>query len=124
MTRQRNDDHSTEFGIWLRKIKEIDSSLGFTATNIDYIWHNYKTGDWMLIEEKRYNRDVSFTQKEMFKLVNKAIKNGHNSKKYRGFHLLVFEKTSPEDGKVFLDRKEVTKEELLKFLKTFQMPNT
>ena len=35
---------------------------------------------------------------------------------YYGFHLLQFEKTTFEDGKVFFDRKEVTKEELIKLM--------
>lgn len=48
------DKNSTEFGLWLREEKEIDSSLGFIATNLDYVWCNYKNGLWMIIEEKRF----------------------------------------------------------------------
>jgi len=53
MTKPRFDDKSTEFGLWLRNQKEIDSGLGYITSNLDYIWRNYNTGDWMLIEEKR-----------------------------------------------------------------------
>ena len=63
MTRQRNDSHSTEFGIWLRVQPQIDSSLGFLASNIDYCWTNYKTGEWMFIEEKRYNTAIKYCLK-------------------------------------------------------------
>jgi hypothetical protein len=114
MTRKRNDIHSTEFGLWLRDQKEIDSSLGFITTNLDYIWENYKTGEWMLIEEKRYQSDVCFSQRQQLKNLNKRI---GDRTRYKGMHLLQFEKTSPEDGKIFLDRKEISKDQLLLFLK-------
>ena len=114
MTLQRFDDHSTEFGIWLRKQIEIDSKLGFLATNIDYMWQNYKTNKWMLIEEKRYGSDVKFWQKTMFKILHHLCKLDKN---FKGFHLIVFENTSPEDGKIWLDRKEITKDILIKFLR-------
>jgi len=114
MTRQRIDNHSTEFGIWLRKQKTIDSSLGFTATNIDYVWRNYKTDQWMLIEEKRYGSSLSFVQKEIFRIIDFVCRKDSN---YCGFHKIIFEKTSPEDGKIFLDNMEISKDFLLSFLK-------
>lgn len=113
MTKQRNDSHSTEFGIWLRNQPEIDSKLGFLASNIDYCWTNYKTGDWMFIEEKRYNAGVKYWQHKLFALIHKACQR---DQKYKGFHLIVFENTSPDDGKIFLNKKEITKDELIKFL--------
>jgi len=113
MTRQRNDNHSTEFGEWLRKQKEIESELGFVASNIDYLWSNYKTKKWMLIEEKRYNCEINFCQKELFTKLHNAIDDPN----YKGFHLVQFENTSPDDGKIYLDREEITKEELIKFLR-------
>lgn len=113
MTQQRRDNHSTEFGLWLREQSQIDSKLGFTATNIDYMWQNYKTGEWMLIEEKRYMAQVKFPQSKMFDILNKSIKDV----KYKGLHFIVFEKTSPYDGRVYLDGKEVSVEQLVKFLR-------
>lgn len=112
MTRKRNDSHSTEFGLWLREQPEIDSSLGYVATNIDYVWHNYKTGEWMLIEEKRYMAEPSYAQRQVFRVVNKAIRDS----KYKGFYLIQFENTTPDDGRIFLDRKEISKEQLISFL--------
>ena len=115
MTQQRRDNTSTEFGIWLRKQKEIDSQLGFTTTNIDYLWTNYKTGDyWMLIEEKRYGRMPGYSQVEMYKLVDRTSKT---DPKYRGFHVLIFEKTNPSDGGIWIDGKYINKEDLIKFLR-------
>lgn len=114
MTRQRYDDKSTEFGLWLREQKELDSKLGFVATNIDYVWRNYRTKDFMIIEEKRYLGKSTFAQKQIFHLINWICKK---HPKYKGFHYLKFEKTNPEDGRIFLDNQEISKEELIEFLK-------
>ncbi len=110
MTKQRYDKHSTEFGLWLREQKEIDSKCGFVATNIDYLWRNYKTRKWMLLEEKRYLSNLSFSQRDSFKILHKACVG---SPDYLGMHLLVFEKTDPEDGRIFWDRQEISKLQLL-----------
>lgn len=113
MTTQRRDEHSTEFGIWLRKQEDIDSKDGYIATNIDYMWKNYKTLEWMLIEEKRYKSCVKTWQSSMFKQLDTALKTDPN---YKGFHVVIFEKTSPEDGDIYLDGEKVTKLQLTKFL--------
>ena len=115
MTRQRNDSHSTEFGLWLRKQKEIDSSLGYIASNIDYMWMNYKHGLWMLIEEKRYGKGLTFPQETMFPIIDKACKS---DVAYRGLHVLVFERTNPDDYLwIQRDGVEITLTELMRLLK-------
>ena len=113
MTKSRYDEHSTEFGLWLREQPEIDSGLGFVATNLDYIWANYKTGEWMLIEEKRYGREPQLYQRQLFEKVDKLCRQ---DKLYRGFHILVFQHSNPDDGKIWLDEQPVTKDQLLDFL--------
>ncbi len=118
MTRQRNDKHSTEFGLWLREQEEIDSSIGYVASNLDFIWSNYKTGDWILIEEKRYMAEMTYAQKKLFIILDKSIDNTQ----YKGFFVITFEKTSPVDGKVYISRLngkkiEVSADRLVKFLK-------
>ena len=121
MTKQRNDEHSTEFGLWLRgqlpeqklSVDAIDSSLGYIATNLDYIWGNYKTEKWMLIEEKRHGRKPSFPQKEQFRALHRACKGTPG---YNGLHLIVFENTSPEDGRIWINNKQVDIYGLMDFL--------
>ncbi len=114
MTTQRRDDHSTEFGLWLRNQNEIDSGLGFIATNIDYMWRNYKTGQWMFIEEKRYGKAPKYPQTAMFEVADNAARNDPN---YKGFHYLIFEKTSPDDGLIRLDNQLISREQLILFLR-------
>jgi len=120
MTRKRNDSHSTEFGLWLRDQREIDSGIGFIATNIDFMWSNYKTGQWMIIEEKRYKSDPSRSQRGQFNQLHGACLGADG---YCGLHLIQFENTSPEDGLIWLDRKEITRDELVRFLQTFEAPD-
>jgi len=114
MTRQRNDSHSTEFGLWLRDQKDIDSRLGFVATNIDYMWRNYKTGEWMLIEEKRYFSEPQYAQRKLFQLLHTA---GNRHKDYKGFYLIQFQRTNPDDGLIRVNGHEFTKEKLIRLLK-------
>ena len=72
MTQKRRDSHSTQFGLWLREQPEIDSAEGYVATNVDYLWRNYKTGDWMLIEEKRNLARPAGWQIQLFALLSRA----------------------------------------------------
>ena len=74
----------------------------------------------MLIEEKRYGSDVTYSQKEMLKTLHRSCLG---TDKYHGVHLIVFENTSPEDGLIWLNRKPITKAELLCFL-SFQNTKT
>jgi hypothetical protein len=117
MTRQRHDKHGTEFGLWLRKQDELDSKHGYVATNLDYIWENYKTGDWMLIEEKRHMAKMTFSQRRQLERVHKALMHSRLRGQYRGIHLLQFENTSPDDGKIFWDNKQIDKSELINILR-------
>ena len=113
MTRKRNDSHSTEFGLWLREQHLISSKVGFVATNLDFVWNNYKTGEWMLLEEKRYMSDVTWSQKKIYKLL---FSNIEKNKTFKGIHLVQFEKTSPEDGGIWLNRKRITGHDFMLFL--------
>lgn len=129
MTKQRNDTHSTEFGLWIRNYGPDSRIDAINITNLDYIIYNYATGDIMLLEEKRYGTTPKFWQKNIFELLHKvfilACKNGIKVKvkdnlmkplKYYGMHLVVFENTSPEDGWIKLDNKFITKERFMLFL--------
>lgn len=118
MTRQRNDSHSTEFGLWLRQQSRIDSKLGFVATNLDYIWSNYKTGEWCLIEEKRHMSTVNYSQSKLFEKLDWCARH---HPKYKGLHILQFENTSPDDGKIFMDGREMNKEDLIRFLQFIEI---
>lgn len=133
MTKKRNDDHSTEFGLWLRNVALdkvtilrvpdlLDSKLGFSSTNVDYVWLNYKTGEWMLIEEKRHGYQIKFPQLRLFAILDKSISTKpvfYNGMfyQYKGFHSVVFQNTNPKDGLIWLDGNSVTENQLISFLR-------
>lgn len=122
MTTYRRDSHSTEFGLWLRNQKDIDSKLGYIATNIDYMWMCYKNNSWMLIEEKRYQSKINKCQRNMFLKIHQTCQKGDKIN-YKGFHLIIFENTNPDDGKMWLDGKQITKDELIIFLRMVKENN-
>jgi len=128
--RPRNDDHSTEFGLWLREQATLPSS-SYQATNIDYVWQlggrNYRDkdgadcGPWMYLEEKRFGCWLRTSQRMQFlRLHRLAI--GHGDPGYSGFHVLVFGATSPKDGWSCLDGLIVTPLELVEFLQYQSAP--
>ena len=113
MTQKRRDKHSTEYGLWTREQPELDSKYGFVATNIDWLWRNYKTGLWMLKEEKRYSYLPKLYQYQCYSLIDECAIIDPN---YRGLHTIVFENTSPEDGRICLDGREISNKDLVEFL--------
>jgi len=104
---------STPFSGWLRAQKDLDSGLGYVTSNIDFLWRNYKTGHWMLVEEKRFMAECDRSQYETLCILDKACLHDKN---YRGMHLIQFERTSPKDGKIYIDGKEVDESSLVRFL--------
>jgi len=113
MTRQRNDNHGTEFESWRREHPDLRSDKGYLATDIDFVWRNYKTGEFMLVEEKRYRSAMTYSQCKTFSVLDEHFMT---HPLYKGFHLLQFENTSPDDGKIYWDRKEITVDKLIELL--------
>jgi hypothetical protein len=118
MTQQCRDGTGTQFSRWLRRKHELDSGLGYVATNLDYIWCNYKHGKYMLIEEKRFMTELRTYQEEMFRKLDNSLLT---DTKYKGFHLIQFENTSPVDGTVLVDDVKLDNETFIDFLR-FRCP--
>lgn len=113
---------STDFGLWLRVQECIDSKYGFVVTDVDYIWRNYKTSEWMTIEEKTYGKELTRSQMELLGCYDLYLRK---SSHYRGSFAVKFEKTTPDNGKVWITKiefdsklkwKELTKEQFLMFM--------
>lgn len=113
MTQQRRDSHSTEFGLWVRDQTKLDSRFGFTTTNIDFLWANYTNDFKLLLEEKRYGYFPKKYQVELYQWLDRCCSVDPF---YKGFHILIFENTSPDDGRIFLDGYLITNEDLNSFL--------
>lgn len=101
----------------------------FFVTDIDMVLRN-REGDLMLVEVKRQKAEPSPSQRRTLKVLDRLIKDGlrfNNGEisidghempiNYHGLHLLQFERSTFEDGKVFFDREEVSEEKLVSILK-------
>lgn len=67
----------------------------------------------MFIEEKRYGKQPKPYQQKIFNMLSWC---GKHHARFYGFHILIFENTNPEDGKIFIDGKEASKDDLMEFL--------
>ena len=113
MTKEALISSKSQYSYWLRQQQEIDSSKGFICVDIDYVWFNYKSGLFLFKEEKQYNAQPDFYQIDLFKMIHASHKDNLN---YRGIHIITFQNTNPDDGKIFWDGYEITKEKLLEIL--------
>lgn len=117
MTQQRivKDGKDSDFSAWLRLQPEIDSKKeGYITTDIDYLWRNYKTGEWMILEEKTHGATVPRWQGEFLQLIDKL---GAYDKFYQGVYLVRFENTSPDNGRVIVNKNLLSRDEFIKFLR-------
>ena len=111
-TRQRQYHGGTQFTNWIRRVPELDSKeFGYTASDVDLVWSNFKTGQFMLIEEKRKMDKLYPGQISIFKNLHESIRNP----KYSGFHFIQFENSSPLDGKIFVNGLELLDNEFIQF---------
>lgn len=117
MTQKRKlkDGKDTDFSAWLRIQPEIDSRKeGFITTDIDYLWRNYKTGEWMILEEKTHGATVPRWQGEFLQILDKL---GSFDKLYKGVYLVRFENTDPDNGRVMVNKKLLSRSEFIAFLR-------
>ena len=71
----------------------------------------------MFIELKSYNAEVKPDQRLMLKLLDQWIKKGITEDwNFYGTHLITFEKSGFENGKCFLNNKEIKEKDLIDFL--------
>ena len=114
MTVQRRDHNGSPFGDWLRAQAALDSRDGWLASDLDMIWLNTATGEYMHLETKCRMAVMKEWQRRLFRdLVRRPCLP---DTRYRGFHLLQFEATNPLDGATYIDGRRVTLRELLDFL--------
>jgi len=114
-TQQRRDGHSTEFGLWLRKQPELDSYKGYNTSNVDFMWMNERLLQWLFLEEKRWLAKIPPAQRRIFEKLDQSI----SCSDYLGFHVIIFENTDTDDGRMILDGREIERKDLIDFL-TFE----
>ena len=96
-----------------------DSKTGFLVSDIDFILINKQTKSMMCIEEKCFERNVDFWFHKNIKYIvatalNEWCKN--NGWNFKGFNIIQFENTGPDDGKILYNGQIVTNDTLRKKL--------
>lgn len=87
---------------WIR-INCPDSNTGFLVSDIDFILINKKTKSMMCIEEKCFDRDVDFWFHKSVKYIVASALNDwckNNGWCFKGFNIIQFENTGPDDGMI------------------------
>lgn len=125
----------TEFSDWLRQCPQLDSrEYSLSVTDVDYLIHQYMMNgsrgnqNIMLIEEKRRMAVPPSSQLDTLHIIDTALKcidgkviqNPAGLSRrihYYGLHVLVFENTSPDDGKIYWDGREIVPMQLIRFLR-------
>ena len=115
--------NGTPFSNWLR-----DTGISASCHDIDYVWHNYRENWFMTLEEKTHNGTQTLSQKDTQGIVFQFLRSasprkcltihGAQTVEYRGHHVIIFENTTPDNGSIRLDGKDITKEALINFLET------
>jgi len=112
----------TPFGLWMREFLRDSNNCeggGLTATNIDYVLHDYQNKKIMILEEKTKGGIIHYAQSETFKILDKILYK--YAKKfnldYWGFYVLQFPpgKELPCAG-MRLNWNEITTEQLIKHM--------
>jgi len=118
-TKEATGLRNLNFSKWLRSNNPGVS--GFTANDVDFFFRNYKTKEMMVMEVKVYNGKMMDRQRPFYSDLHKILKSGceANGWNYRGVHLLQFENTCPNDGKIYLDNKEITESKLREIVYKF-----
>ena len=113
MTRQEiTKNRPLDFSGWIRT-NLPDSSSGYLVSDLDFILYNYKTKKIALCEIKTRNKEIKTWQSMMFRFIHNCIKKGKPEDWcYLGFFLIRFENTFFSDGKVYLNNKLSSEEEI------------
>lgn len=112
---EQTGERNLDFSGWI-KVHLPDSYYGYRVSDLDWVLANVSTKKIMLLEQKNYGSKPRKWQETLFADIDRWISTGifydDRGWEYLGFHKVVFERTYPENGKIWFDGQEVTKEEL------------
>jgi hypothetical protein len=132
MTQQRRHaNDNRDFSDWLRDCKELESNkVGLSIMDIDYVplhrvvYDDDKTKStkyFMFIEVKiKMGQPSKSEHGEIVNISNHmrgcpVVTDKHGKSVWCGYHLIQFENTTPDNGKIFLDGNEISREEFINF---------
>jgi len=108
------------FSQWIRTNLPDSGGGAFLVTDLDFILCSIKYKLLMLLECKTRNKSIQNWQRNIFDILDKCIKYAlpkiMPEWEYKGFHVIKFENTFFDNGKVYLDGQEIDEEGLRYFL--------
>lgn len=122
----RRTDHAPDPYLYDFFYQNLPDGFQYFVTDLDLVIRN-RAGDLMLVEVKRKNADPPIHQRVTLAILDKLIRAGLKqfpggripvdgwtvNVSYHGCHLLQFENTTAEDGRVYWDREEVNFSQLI-----------
>lgn len=112
----------TPFSQWLR-----DTEIRASCHDIDFVWHNYRDGWFITIEEKTHNGISSSAQLETQAIIFQMLRAASGRKcltakgwrdiEYRGHYKIVFARTTPDDGPFTINGHPATPDDLKHLLR-------
>jgi len=137
MTRQKTMSdqqyHDLRFSDWIRE-RCPSSATGWTCSDVDYVVHQYKSKQLVVLEVKRWRTGpskgkVQTAQRHILRMLHSCLSLGMRELfpeyTYHGVWLIQFDRTWFDDGLCWftydqrVDAVPVTEEQLLKILSDF-----
>jgi len=114
--KERTGMRDIKFSNWIRE-KLPDSNTGYSVSDLDFMLWNWKTKKVMLLEIKCRMVELKPNQYIMIKNIHNWIKKGIDQEwTYLGYNLVMFEGDTFDNGKVYLNRNEISEKDLIQFL--------
>lgn len=128
MTRQHNGfQEATPFSAWLRALPAPLDSRTCVAHNLDYVWHNYRDGWLLTIEEKRFGGQSDRSQQDTHNTVAQLLRvasgtvvetlRGPRPIHYHGHYVVRFENTTPDDGALWINGAPSARDDVIALLR-------
>lgn len=118
---------STPFSLWLRDLPKPLDSKNYDNQDLDYVWFSYRSGWFITIEEKIYSGYLTSAQSDTQNIVAQMLEassgkffrtmRGKRRIEYRGHYIIVFEKTTPDNGWIKINGQVVAKDDVLYLLR-------
>lgn len=111
-----NSRYQDDFTKWL----ENNLSSQIQTIKIDFLWNNWKKKQHLFLQVKENMESLTPEELTILQKIKGELRKGSTSG-YHGFHLVQLEATTPANGRIFVDGKEVSASQLHQFL-AFEAP--
>ena len=109
-----------DFSGWIRR--NLTGREGYTVFDIDFVFRDYRRKLLQIVEAKTFRGKLTYLQERVIPDIDSIFEAGISAGKpeagwrWMGYHVVRFENTSPENGRIIWDGKEITREKLIELL--------